>query len=157
MAHPAAGSLSRRSARVWRWGNSGGDEPRILCCSPHLLYIWHCATGAHQPSIGLGVPDQDASQGPSSPLGQLVEINTNKIVNLTHHVNEMMWTDNKYMQFRNEQRETLYLIFIRQPVTRPIEQQLPINTKKRTIADQSSNIYGGANIHRLVSPGDGGE
>ena len=52
-------------------------EPRDLCRSPHLLYIWHCATGAHQPSIGLGVPDQDASQGPSSPLGQLVEINTN--------------------------------------------------------------------------------
>ena len=26
---------------------------------------------------GLSVPDQDASQGPNSPLGQLVEINTN--------------------------------------------------------------------------------
>ena len=33
--------------------------------------------GAHQPSIGLGVPDQDASQGSRLPLGQLVEINTN--------------------------------------------------------------------------------
>ena len=67
-------------------GHCGGDEPRVMCRSPHLLYIWHCATGAHQPSIGLGVPDQDASQGPSSPLGQLVEINTNILpLDLTLH------------------------------------------------------------------------
>jgi len=57
-------SLSDRS-RVRTVGNSGGGEPRVLCHSPHLLYIWHCATGANQPSIGLGVPDQDVSQGPS--------------------------------------------------------------------------------------------
>jgi len=56
---------------------AAAGEPRDQCRSPHLLYIWHCAMGAHQPSIGLGVPDQDASQGPSSLLGQLVEINTN--------------------------------------------------------------------------------
>ena len=68
--------------RVRTVGHCGGDEPHDLCRSPYLLYIWHCATGAHQPSIGLGVPDQDASQGPSSPLGQLVEINTNKMVYL---------------------------------------------------------------------------
>ena len=45
--------------------------------SPPPLYTWRCATGAHQPSIGLGVPDQNASQGLSWLLGQLVEINTN--------------------------------------------------------------------------------
>ena len=33
--------------------------------------------GAHQPHLGLGVPDQDASQESSLPLGQLAEINTN--------------------------------------------------------------------------------
>ena len=69
-------SLDR--VRVWMVRTVvAAGEPRDQCCSPHLLYIWHCATGAHQPSIGLGVPDQDASQGPSSLLGQLVEINTN--------------------------------------------------------------------------------
>ena len=35
---------------------------------------------AHQPSIGLGVSDQDQSQGPSLSLGQLVEINTNMML-----------------------------------------------------------------------------
>ena len=34
VAHPAAGSLSRRSARVWRWGNSGGDEPYYRASNP---------------------------------------------------------------------------------------------------------------------------
>ena len=38
-------------------------------------YLLYCATGAHQPYIGLGAPDQSASQRPSWPLGQLVEIN----------------------------------------------------------------------------------
>ena len=52
-------------SRVWTVGNNDGSKPRVKCRSPHLLYIWHCATGAHQPSIGLGIPDQDASQGPS--------------------------------------------------------------------------------------------
>ena len=68
-----------------QWGGGCG-ELRVVCHSPHLLYIWHCATGAHQLSIGLGVPDQDASQAPGSPLGQLVEINTNILpLNLTLH------------------------------------------------------------------------
>ena len=64
-------------SRVWTVGNSDGGQSHVTCRSPHLLYIWHCATGAHQPSIGLGVPDQDASQGwPSRWTGPL-EINTN--------------------------------------------------------------------------------
>ena len=58
------------------WGGGCG-ELRVVCRSPHLLYIWHCATGAHQPSIGLGVPDQDASQGWPSRWTGPVEINTN--------------------------------------------------------------------------------
>ena len=49
-------SLDR--VRVWMVGTvAAAGEPRDQCRSPHLLYIWHCATGAHQPSIGLGVPD----------------------------------------------------------------------------------------------------
>ena len=66
-----AGGASRRSSASPQiglgldGGDCSGGEPRVKCHSPHLLYIWHCATGAHQPSIGLGVPDQDASQGPS--------------------------------------------------------------------------------------------
>jgi hypothetical protein len=27
-------------------------------------YLWRCATGAHQPPIGLGSPDQGAVKGP---------------------------------------------------------------------------------------------
>ena len=34
----------------------------------------------------MGVPDQDASQGPSSPLNQLVEINTNSRWTSTHQL-----------------------------------------------------------------------
>ena len=80
----AAPPLDR--VRVLDSGNCSSGEPHIPCRSPHLLYIWHCATGAHQPSIGLGVPDQDASQGPSLSLGQLVEINTNILpLDLTLH------------------------------------------------------------------------
>ena len=83
---PSLQRLPLNRTRVRTVGQCGGDEPRDLCRSPHLLYIWHCATGAHQPSIRLGVPDQDASQGPSSPLGQLVEINTNILpLDLTLH------------------------------------------------------------------------
>ena len=83
---PSLQHLPLDRTRVRTVGHCGGDEPRDLCRSPHLLYIWHCATGAHQPSIGLGVPDQDASQGPSLPLGQLVEINTNILpLDLTLH------------------------------------------------------------------------
>ena len=74
---PSLQHLPLDQTRVRTVGHCGGDEPHDQCRSPHLLYIWHCAMGAHQPSIGLGVPDQDASQGPSSPLGQLVDINTN--------------------------------------------------------------------------------
>ena len=42
--------------------------------------------GAYQPSIGLGVPNQDASQGPSLLLGQLVEINTNILVIYNNYI-----------------------------------------------------------------------
>ena len=84
MQWPALVEASRRGqlfpldrTRVRTVGHRGGDEPCILCRSPHLLYIWHCATGAHQPCIGLGAPDQSASQRPSWPSGQLVEINPN--------------------------------------------------------------------------------
>jgi hypothetical protein len=39
---------------------------------PHSLLLCF-VTAAHQPSNGLGVPDQDASQGPNGPLGPLLE------------------------------------------------------------------------------------
>ena len=42
--------------------------------SPHLLLI-SCATEAHKPHLGLGVPDQNARKG--SGLDQM-EINTNR-------------------------------------------------------------------------------
>ena len=35
--------------------------------SPHLLFIC-CTTGAHQPHLGLGVPDQNARKGPAQSL-----------------------------------------------------------------------------------------
>ena len=83
---PVATAPPLDRSRVWTVGNSDGGKPHDLCHSSHLLYIWHCATGAHQPYIGLGVPDQDASQGPSLSLGQLVEINTNILpLDLTLH------------------------------------------------------------------------
>ena len=62
---PSLQHLPLDRTRVRTVGHCGGDESHDQCRSPHLLYIWHCATGAHRPSIGLGVPDQDASQGPS--------------------------------------------------------------------------------------------
>jgi len=74
---PVATAPPLDRSRVWTVGNSDGGQPRVTCHSPHLLYIWHCATGAHQPSIGLGVPDQDASQGWPSRWTGPVEINTN--------------------------------------------------------------------------------
>jgi len=45
-----------------------------LATDPHLLFM-ALRDGPHQPHIGLGAPDQSASQRPSWPLGQLVEIN----------------------------------------------------------------------------------
>lgn len=34
---------------------------------PHLpIYLWCCTTEAHQPSIELGVPDQNTGQGPGA-------------------------------------------------------------------------------------------
>jgi hypothetical protein len=68
----------------------------LLTCAtdPHLIFIsaanlLTCATGPHLifialrdkglPAVyGLGTPDQGAGQGPSWPLGQMVEINSNK-------------------------------------------------------------------------------
>ena len=74
---PSLQHLPLDRTRVRTVGHCGGDEPRVMCRSPHLLYIWHCATGAHQPHIALGVPDQDASQGWPSRWTGPVEINTN--------------------------------------------------------------------------------
>ena len=42
---------------------------------PHLSLLYGTARWGPTSRVGLGVPDQDASQGPSWPLGQLVEIN----------------------------------------------------------------------------------
>ena len=58
-----------RSVRLWRWtavlfGRAGPS-------GPHLPLIAG-ATGAHNP-VGLGSPDQGASQGSNGPLGPLVE------------------------------------------------------------------------------------
>jgi len=58
-------------------GKQGGGEPRIKSHQPHLSLIYGTARWGPTSHVGLGVPDQDASQGPSWPLGQLVEINTN--------------------------------------------------------------------------------
>ena len=66
-------------------GNIAAVNLVTLPQSPPPLYM-ALRDRAHQPSIGLGVPDQDASQGPSLPLGQLVEINTNILpLDLTLH------------------------------------------------------------------------
>jgi hypothetical protein len=35
--------------RVCRWGAGGSEEPRDSCPRPHLIFILHSATGAHQP------------------------------------------------------------------------------------------------------------
>ena len=66
--------IDRVATRVFS-GETG--RRRTSCLEPPTLplsFIWHCAMGAHQP-CWAGRPDQDASQGPSWPLGQLVEIN----------------------------------------------------------------------------------
>ena len=55
----------------------GGDEHRPLCHCPYLSLLYGAARRGPTSRVGLCVPDQDASQGPSSPLGQLAEINTN--------------------------------------------------------------------------------
>jgi hypothetical protein len=50
---PAAGSATlgiRLGLEQWSCG--GCSEPRSLCPGPHFLFIWHCATGAHQPVNG---------------------------------------------------------------------------------------------------------
>jgi hypothetical protein len=58
------------------WGGGSGSEPRTLCPGPHLLFMALCDGGP--PAVyGLSTPDQGAGQGPSWPLGQLVEINSN--------------------------------------------------------------------------------
>ena len=62
---PVATAPPLDRSRFGRWGTLAAANLIIKCRSPHLLYIWHCATGAHQPSTGLDIPDQDASQGPS--------------------------------------------------------------------------------------------
>ena len=41
----------------------------------HLSLLYGTARRGPTSRAGLGIPDQDASQGPSWPLGQLVEIN----------------------------------------------------------------------------------
>ena len=55
----------------------GGGEPRVTSHQPHLSLLYGTARWGATSRVGLGVPDQDASQGPSWSLGQLVEINTN--------------------------------------------------------------------------------
>jgi hypothetical protein len=42
----------------------------LVCTLVPTSYLWHCATEAHQPCIGLDTPDQGADQRPN-----LVEIN----------------------------------------------------------------------------------
>ena len=72
----AAASLSDR-VRVLRWGIVAAGEPRISeAVSPHLLFIG-CATGAHQPRLGLGPRSGRKVKGPVGRC-QLVEINSNK-------------------------------------------------------------------------------
>ena len=53
----------------------GGGEPRVTSHQPHLSLLYGTALREPTSRVGLGVPDQDASQGPSWLLGQLVEIN----------------------------------------------------------------------------------
>jgi hypothetical protein len=74
---PVAYNTPSGSARVRTVGGGSGSEPRVLCPGPHLLFMVLCDGGP--PTIyGLGTPDQGAGQGPSWPLGQLVEINSNR-------------------------------------------------------------------------------
>ena len=81
-AVPVLVAASRRCQRLpfdrtrMRWGALAAVNLVKRAASPHLLFIG-LRDGAHQPHLELGVPDQNASQGPSLPLGQLVEINTN--------------------------------------------------------------------------------
>ena len=64
----------------------GGGEPRVTSHQPHLSLLYGTARWGPTSRVGLGVPDQDASQGPSWPLGQLVEINTNmKVTDSVSH------------------------------------------------------------------------
>ena len=72
---PVASALPMDRIRVGGGVNSGGGEPWGAChWSPPPLYIGLRDRGP--PAFyGLRVPDQDAVQGPSWPLGQLVEIN----------------------------------------------------------------------------------
>ena len=53
----AAAPLSDR-VRVLRWGTVAAANLVSCAVSPHLLFIG-CATGAHQPRLGLA-PDQGA-------------------------------------------------------------------------------------------------
>ena len=58
-------------------GKLGSGEPRMVCRSPHHSLLYGAARRGPTSRVELGVPNQDASQGPSLPLGQLAEINTN--------------------------------------------------------------------------------
>ena len=53
----------------------GGGEPRVTSHQPHLSLLYGTARWGPTSRVGLGVLDQDASQGPRWPLGQLEEIN----------------------------------------------------------------------------------
>ena len=57
---------------LW-WGQKDG-EPQSAP-GPHLFLLCVLHDGGPPASHGLGAPDQGASQRPSWPLGQLMEIN----------------------------------------------------------------------------------
>jgi hypothetical protein len=70
---PSLQHVPSRSVRVWSRGlkwRRRTSSSELMAPTPSYMC---CATGAHQPSNGLGVPDPDASQGPNGPLGPLVE------------------------------------------------------------------------------------
>ena len=71
-------SASRRSvATRFSVGELSGGEPHDNHHSPHLSLLYGAARRGPTSRVGLGVPDQDARQGSSLPLGQLTEIDTN--------------------------------------------------------------------------------
>jgi hypothetical protein len=73
---PVVGSTLLDRSRVRTVGCGSGSEPHSLCPGPHLLFMV-LYDGGPPAVYGLGTPDQGAGQGPSWPLGQLVEINSN--------------------------------------------------------------------------------
>jgi hypothetical protein len=52
--------------RIGRWGVAVAAVNLVLCALAPTSYLWHCATGAHQPSMGWAPPIRAQVKGPVS-------------------------------------------------------------------------------------------